>query len=446
VSAAVGEALKQGTPSVIGGLSNWLFSSLGDLTGDVFGFIDRSTSPNVLAAWFVDGSTGAGPYKQMATVAATLMCVLVFGAVIQGVAQADLGGMARRMVVNVPAAVIGITGTVVVVQVLVELTDDLAKYLTSSVGGDTQSLVSTVQSMASTSNNGGAAVVVLGILLLAAALVVFVELLIRSLLIYLIVALCPLAWAALVWPALQAALRKTLELLVAVILSKVVVALALAVGAAAISGIGAAQVSPSLAGFEFAPPAASAQTAGQPDLSQGAGLLAVGVATFALAAFSPFLIARLLPFAEAAVVAQGTRGAPVRAGTQVSQLRYRLDVVRRFGARAGPTSSGGVEGVRRGGSMAATASAPSASGAAGRTAAGGGAALGAVAVPVAAVGAVAKATNGARRHAERSADGLTSEATPSSSGRAMGGSTSEGRGPSTLRSLGERPQSKGPKS
>jgi len=497
VSQAVGDALTKGATSVVGGISGWLFSSLAGLTGAVFGFIDKATTPNVLSAWFIDGTGGPGPYKAMATVAATLMCVLVFGGIVQGIAQADIGGMFRRMVVHIPIAVLGITGTVVVAQILIELTDALSRYLTSSVGSNTEQFVTAVQSLATVSDNGSAPMLVLGLLMLVAALVVFVELLIRSLLVYLIVALCPLAWAALVWPALQAALRKTLELLVAVILSKVVVALAIAVGAAAIGGIGSTQIAPELAGYQYAAPGATASATPETTttgtgggLTEGIGLLAIGVATLALAAFSPFLIARLLPFAEAAVVSQGTRGAPLRAGQQVSNISYRLDAVRRFGARGAssgpstPVRSGngggapdaGTSGAPApsprtpaGSSSAATARAPAGSGgaatagsasAAGATSgaaagsAGGGAAAGgavtaAVAAPIVVAGAAVKTAKAVKGRVEQSTATQTSTAGSTRPTDSTGAPSDTSSAPlpssSSLKRLGERPRPQGGK-
>lgn len=452
VNQAVGEALKQGAGSVVDGLGGWLFSSLADLCSAVFGFVDKATRPNVTAAWFIDGSTGTGPYRATATVAATIMCVLVFAGIVQGIAQADVAGMVRRMVVNVPIAVVGIGGTVVVVQVLLDLTDSLSQYITSSVGADTKGFVSSIQTLATSTGSTGAPLLVLGLLILIAAIVVFVELLVRSLLIYLIVALCPLAWAALVWPAIQGALRKTLELLVAVILSKVVVALAIAVGAAALSGTAlAGGQAPELAGYTFAEPGSSQSAAAEPTgsrqdgtLTGSLGLLATGVATLAVAAFSPFLIARLLPFAEGAVVAQGTRGAPVRAGQQVWNMKYQLDVARRFGGQRSQSAKGSSMPTQGGASAkpaAASAKGGSAAGAKGGAAAGrsgaaaGAGAAAAVAGPVAVVAAAAgAAVKGGKKTVRR-----TQASVAEHSGAAGGSTSSNGNDAKPKPSNGSKP-------
>ncbi len=452
IQEAIGKGLAQGAGSVMDGLGGWLFSSLGELTGSVFSAIDRSSSPNVLSAWFINGSTGVGPYRAMATVAATILGVLAFGGIVQGVAQGDVGGMVKRMAINLPVAVVGIGGTVVVVQVLIDLTDSLSRYLTSTVADDTHTFVSSIQDLANNTGSVAAPSIILGLVMLVAALVVFIELLVRSLLIYLIVALCPLAWAALVWPVLQGALRKTLELLIAVILSKVVVALAIAVGAAALSATAmSGAAAPELAGYRFAEPGVAASTSApisdpsSGGLVEGLGLLATGVATLALAAFSPFLIARLLPFAEAAVVAQGTRGAPMRAGQQAWNMKYQLDVARRFGGRSSGGSASSLGGSAGLGSPAAGGGGSSGSsglggvgatgggaagGVAGPASAGGGAgaasaATGPAGIAVAAGASVAKSGGAAWGHATSA---VASQSAPPSSGSGSAPSTPDGSG------------------
>ncbi|MEZ5230759.1 MAG: hypothetical protein R2710_30035 [Acidimicrobiales bacterium] len=59
---------------------------------------------------------------------------------------------------------------------------------------------------------------------------------VRSVLVYVIVALSPLAFAATVWPSARGVLRRMVELLVAVIFSASVIAIAISVGVAALSG------------------------------------------------------------------------------------------------------------------------------------------------------------------------------------------------------------------
>jgi hypothetical protein len=196
----------------------------------------------------------------------------------------------------------------------------------------------------------------LGLGTLVAALVIFIELVIRSALIYLVVGLCPLAFAALLWPVTRGVLRRTLELLTALILSKVVVALALAIGAAALGGATGTEtsrpsLSPPTASAEVAPAESDAAT-----VTVAAGVLLAGLATFAVACFSPFVVLRLVPVVESAVAAQGLRGGPVRTAQTALGMKYQLDMARRFGGSSpGAAASSSSAGATTGAAAAGTA-------------------------------------------------------------------------------------------
>jgi hypothetical protein len=151
--------------------------------------------------------------------------------------------------------------------------------------------------------------------------VLWIELIVRSSLIYLLVAVSPLGFAAMLWPAARGFLRKTVEILVAVILAKFVICVALSVGVAALSGAG--QVAEGGVGAGF-------------------GTLLVGSALLGLAAFSPFLVLKLVPAAEAALVAQGVSHAPARAA-HTGAVAY--SAVARLSGGGRVSSAGGTGGV-----------------------------------------------------------------------------------------------------
>jgi hypothetical protein len=107
-------------------------------------------------------------------------------------------------------------------------------------------------------------------------------------------------------------------------------------------------------------------------VTQAVGILLTAAAAFGVAAFSPLLVTKLLPLTEAAVVGQGIRSGPIRAGHQglmmantAQMMSARLNQV--ASARPGHAPGGAAGG------------AGSAAGAAGSAAAGGGPAVGATA-------------------------------------------------------------------
>ena len=61
--------------------------------------------------------------------------------------------------------------------------------------------------------------------------------------------------------------------------------------------------------------AAAAATGGE-GMAQTVGILVGAIVMFGVAAFMPFVLFRLLPMAEGAMVAQGIKGGPLRAAQQ----------------------------------------------------------------------------------------------------------------------------------
>jgi len=141
---------------------------------------------------------------------------------------------------------------------------------------------------------------------------------------YLLVALSPLAFAASVWPAAKGVLRRLIELMLAVIVSKLVISIALAVGVAALGGAGSA-AGPEPGVGEWA--------------AQGLGTLVVGTSILCLAAFSPFVVLKLIPVAEAALVAQGVSRAPMNTARSGMNTAYYARSLGRLGGGSGNSGS-----------------------------------------------------------------------------------------------------------
>lgn len=339
VKGFVGDAAAQGFELIIGGLTAWMLDAVVWVVGGVFNFFLDATDPNVQSDWFLHGT---GPYATTVGIGAVLLVGFVLIGITQGVLAGDVGGMLRRVTFELPMAVLGMVGLVTVTQALITLTDQLSKGLLDRFGADVQHFTSSVSSLSKLSGGTATAFVVflLGLIAVLAGIVLVAELVVRASLIYIVVALAPLVFAAQLWPALRGAGRKLLELLVALIISKLVVAVALAVAAAAAVGAGS--------GGEVAAlpaPEVMAQDPGG-SVTQAVGILLAAAAAFGVAAFSPLLVARLLPITEAAVVAQGIRGGPMRAGQQALSARYYTHIGGRSRltslAASGPGGGGGV--------------------------------------------------------------------------------------------------------
>src|SRR5918995_1081241 len=315
VSNFVGGVATAGFEALIGGLAAWVTDAVVWVIGGVFNFFIDSTDPNVQADWFVADD---GPYGTMLAIGAVLLLLSLLAGITQGVLAGDVGGMLRRVTVDLPASVLGMVGLVTVTQALIRLTDELSTFVLGNFEDDIADFTAVVTSLSRLSGGAAAALVVvlLGLVTVLAGLILVGELAVRGALIYIVVALAPLVFAARLWPSLEGVAKKLLQLLMALILSKLAMAVALAVAASAAVGAGSGGEITALP-----PPEEFAEDPGG-SVTQAVGVLLAAVAAFGISAFSPLLVSRLLPMAEAAVVAQGIRGMPVRGGPQAASLAY----------------------------------------------------------------------------------------------------------------------------
>ncbi|MGH3116071.1 MAG: hypothetical protein ACRDQ2_02975 [Gaiellales bacterium] len=410
----VGGVAGWGFDKIVTGLTGWVMGAVLWVVGGVFHFFFDVTDPNVQADWFLKGT---GPYATTVSIAAVLLVGFVLIGITQGVLAGDVGGLLRRVGIELPMAVLGMVGLVTVTQALITLTDALSNGLLGHFDRDVQAFTATVTGLSALEGGPASAFVVflLGLITVVAGIVLVAELVVRSALVYIVVALAPLVLAAQVWPALKGAGRKMLELLVALIVSKLVIAIALAVAAAAAVGAGSGGEVTALARPEVV-----AESSGG-SVGQAVGILLAASAAFGVAAFSPLLVTRLLPFTEAAVVASGIKGGPARAGQQAMSAGYYAQGTRaRLNAVAAKPAGGSATGCGR-----ATGPGGSPAGGGGGGGAGAGAAGGAASAAAVATRAVRKGASAATATTESA-------------------SSSKGNGAATRRSPPPRPPRRPP--
>lgn len=403
VTGFVGGVATAGFEMIIGGLVAWVVDAVVWVVGGVFNFFLDSTDPNVQADWFI---TGDGPYATTVGIGASLLLLFVLAGIVQGTLSGDVGGMLRRMGLELPISIIGMVGLVTVTQILVQLTDALSGEVLGNFQDDISDFGAVVATLSHL--NGGTStafvVFVLGLVTVLAGLILVAELVVRSALIYIVVALAPLVFAARLWPATRGASRKLLDLLVALIVSKLVIAIALSVAAAAAVGAGSGGEVTALP-----EPEVFAEDPGG-SVTQAVGILLTAAAAFGVSAFSPLLIARLLPMTEAAVVAQGVKGGPVRAGHQGMMMANTAQMV--SGRRFSQIANGRA-----------------ASGAGASSAAGAGAAAGPLAVAAVAAEAAKKAASTGAKATTDTAQAASDASTSAPSGgrppRSSGGAASD---------------------
>ena len=260
----------------------------------------------------------------IASISVMLLAGFVFLGVIQGLASGEPGQALFRLLRDIPVAVLAIVGFPWLVDQLLTAADGLSAAILPSGATARQLITNQLLENLKLAVGGGLA----GLLIAFVAFVAFValalvylELVVRDVLIHLAVGLVPLSYAAFVWPAARGAARKVAEFVAAGVLAKPAIFLALRIGLDLVSSHGAA------APWKGAP----------------WGRLLVGLAVVCVAAFTPWVVWRLLPHAEGMLLAQGLSRAPGRSAMQVLQTACWLDSIRSrvsFGGGGGGGRSG----------------------------------------------------------------------------------------------------------
>ncbi len=337
---------------------------------EVMHFITNSAAVNFDEGWWANDRAQT-LVRQIGTLALVLTLLFLLLALVQGLFAGDVGGMMRATMVEVPVTIAATVALVAVTQLLLGLVDGASAMVLSGVPEALGHFFAGFGDDATIATNGFAGILMVAVFLLGAILV-WIELVVRSSLIYLLMAAAPLTLAARVWPAARGAWRRLAELGLALIVSKFAIALALGLGAAALAGGG--------------PRSGDLGTQAGMDL---AGML-TGASLMLLAAFSPFIVLRLLPIVEGAVIAQGISRSPVRAAQGGMQAAYYAQGLKRMAGGGGgrgqaaatpaeappPASSGGGAGGARPGAGPGGASSGAGAGGASSGAGAGGASSG----------------------------------------------------------------------
>ena len=211
-------------------------------------------------------------YKIVALIAAVLALPFVLVAVCQALLSQGPAQLLRLVGIRLPAVAIITLAAVPISSELLRVSD-WASSMILSPNGARLSYSAFGVAIANLSYMPwwvGSLIVVLGSL---AALVVWVELILRTSLIYLIVCSTPLVALGILSPSTTSWAKRAWEMLVALIFAKVAFALSLALGAAAIAG--------SFGG-------------GSPSFAQ----LVQGLAILILTILSPYVVFRIFTFAE----------------------------------------------------------------------------------------------------------------------------------------------------
>ncbi|ORT53027.1 hypothetical protein [Frankia sp. KB5] len=276
---------------------NWLSTSLYDSARSMLtNLVHASTNPDVTAEEFI-GPHGA--YHDVASFA----CLGLIGCISLGVIQAMLSGEPTQALLRLPrdvvVAALAIVGFPWAVGEGLKVSNVLAEWMLPPGTFTPDKLADAILPYTALPG-ANVAVLLLEQLVLFAIIVMSLELVVQTALTYVAVAVAPLSFMTMTTASGRAAARKAVELTIAIVLIKPGIFLALRVGI-------------DLAGPDRHPSPASG--------TDWAGIL-LGLAVAGVAAFMPWIIWRMIPSMEQAVVAQGLGRAPFRAGMQAMQTAY----------------------------------------------------------------------------------------------------------------------------
>jgi hypothetical protein len=304
--------------------------SASDVVAALLGFITTTSDPVFSGGWW--SSSGEAVFVRVVAISGALMALSFMLSIITSLLAGD-PKLLMKAVLHLPLAVIQTGLLVTVTAALLSATDEVSSYIASGASHDLTNFV-TVGMVAAITDSSIVGLIIGGLIILA-AISVWLQLIVRTALLYVTVLGAPLVFAASVHPSVRGLQKRYIEFGIGLICAKVVIALAFATAAAALGSLGS-----------------SASFAAE------VGALLEALAILLVACFAPYLFVRLLIGAEALVIAEGLERRPLRAAMHAQQGSYYL--------RAGGGLSGllhGMGSAAKGGGASPGRPAPGAGGA-----------------------------------------------------------------------------------
>jgi hypothetical protein len=307
-------------------LATALANAASKVVGEVLAYLDTSSTVSLDQGWWA-GPRARDIGQAVVVFAGALLVLFLLVAIVQGLIRGDVGLMVRTVAVEAPVSVFAMAAITTVTGVLLAATDGVSSWVLAGAPENIAGFFAFGEPQSILSLGLFGFILIPGFIL--AAIVVWIELAVRSALIYLLLAFSPLVLAVRVWPALSGAWHQLCRIGLALIASKFVISLALGLGAAALAGGGPGNLG--------APGPNPNDMGTQMGLTVGG--LVMGLSLMVMAAFGPFVVLKLFPVFEAALVAQGISRGPLRAAQTGAQGAYYAQGLRRL---AGTNSGGGT--------------------------------------------------------------------------------------------------------
>jgi hypothetical protein len=291
--------------AVLASFASWVVGGATWLVDQAIAFLKQTTNIDIRYAWF------ARREGAMTQVALLVVLPMVLAATIGAIIRQDTKRLVRIYGVGIPLAGTATVAAIALASEAIAVVDAMCDAITSH----TKAYEPFTNIDGDMTHHGMPLIVeiLIGSVVLLAGLVLWLELILRSIVVDIAVFFLPLGLAAVVWPATAQITKRFVEVLVAVIGSKFVIVATLTLAAAL------------------------AEHAGS-----GAADAVKATAVLLLAAFAPFALLRLIPLVEVAAIAhlEGMSRRPIRAGAGAASM-----------ASGGARSAGGLLLSRAGGGV-----------------------------------------------------------------------------------------------
>lgn len=279
-------------------------------------FNGASTRVDLTGGWFASDG-GSAVTTMTSVIAGSLVLVFLFMSLIRAMFAGEFSTMWRAALVDVPTAFLATALTVVVASALLAMVDEASATL---LGADGEQLAAFGDSLTDVEqlSLAGLLGILFGLLFIVGAVLVWIQLLVRAALIYIVIAFAPITWVTRAYPGTRGIARRGAEIAVALIVSKFAMAISFRLGAEAL--------------------ASSDVPSGEADLAA----MLVGAAIMLMTAFMPWMIFKIIPAVESAFSAAGPQSAAVGAaaiggGLAVAGIRSLAG----GGGGGGPSGSSG---------------------------------------------------------------------------------------------------------
>lgn len=299
VSDTAASAQAAASEYVLDGIADAFVHAAAELGELALSVLNSSTAVDLSAQWL---------QSNVAVLAAVTLPVLVGLFVIQvatSVLRREAGGLARA-VVGVGKAVVGSVLALAVTQLALTAVDEICEAIASAAGttvADAAGQFFNFTVLASGTSPGLA--LIISVLLCVGFLLLWGVLLFRKAALILIAVFAPIAFAGSVWDQTRMWTRRWMEIVAALVFSKLVIVVVFVVGASAFTGTG-----PNVTGTE-----------GATEASRSFSDMLVGLLLLAIAVFAPWLTWRFVHWSgmeAATVMHQNVAANPVSRGARAT--------------------------------------------------------------------------------------------------------------------------------